>query len=313
MNEPLNSQIDNNFFYKKDKGSNENAEKEVNHLISKSKRKANTIYALQIFEFVLIILCIYFSPNNFTTKDSSDKIIVYSLIFGFSIAGILILYIFMLTEIIFTDEYSLLSSKREIKGIIEVLQDYFYESPFNAFGVMKSIYDYKSWIDISGKLRIENNSAEKLYLILFIKPNIQKYDKDLKLMDIEYSISEYKINSLKYYVKIGNSEPPFFKPVYFFLFGSFGLMGIYLFYVRCYIKRQEFTVQKILNEEEDFNTMKNRIGYDKYIPGISINGKEFLFDSNLTGGNIEKLKVVPSNFTSNTAEIELKYKVQVNL
>ena len=39
MNEPLNSQIDNSFFYKKDKGPNENAEKEVNHLISKSKSK----------------------------------------------------------------------------------------------------------------------------------------------------------------------------------------------------------------------------------------------------------------------------------
>ena len=90
-------------------------------------------------------------------------------------------------------------------------------------------------------------------------------------------------------------------------------MGIYFFYVRCYIKRQEFTVKKIVNEKEDFNAMKNSIGYDKYIPGISINGKEFLFDSNLTGGNIEKLKVIPSNYASNTAEIELKYNFKVNL
>ena len=214
--------------------------------------------------------------------------------------------------IVETDEYDLLSNKRGIKGIIEVLQDYFYESPFKAFDVSNN-YDYKSWIDISGKFLIKDNSAEKLYIILFIKPNVKKYDKDNKLMDIEYSIPDYKIKYLKHYVKIGNSEPACFKTNYFFLFCCFGLMGIYFFYVRCYIKRQEFTVKKILNEKDDFNTMKNSIGYDKYIPGISINGKDFLYDSNLTGGNIEKLKVVPSNFVSNTAEIELKYNIKVNI
>ena len=313
MNEPLNSQIDNSFFYKKDRGPNENVEKEVNHLISKSKSKARKIYILQILQFVLIILCIYFFPFNFYLDiDSLDKRILYMLIFSLSLGGIISLIILMMFAIVETDEYDLLSNKRESKGIIEVLQNYFYESPFKAFDVSNN-YDYKSWIDISGKFRIVDNSAEKLYIILFIKPNVKKYDKDNKLMDIDYSFPNYNIKSLKHYVKIGNSEPACFKTNYFFLFGCFGLMGIYFFYVRCYIKRQEFTVKKILNEKEDFNAMKNSIGYDKYIPGISINGKEFLFDSNLTGGNIEKLKVIPSNYASNTAEIELKYNFKVNL
>ena len=313
MKEPLNSQIDNSFFYKKDRGPNENVEREVNNLISKSKSKTRKIYIYQIVIFILVILCIYFFPYNFYSDlDSFEKQIVYPIIFALS-SGCIVSFIFlMMLGIVETDEYELLSKQREHKGIIEVLQDFFYESPFKAFDVRNN-YDCKSWIDISGRFRIEDNSFEKLYIILFIKSNVKKYDKDNKLMDIEYSIPDYKFTSLKQYVKIGNSDPACFNKGYFFLFGIFGLMGIYLFYVRCYIKRREFTVKKILNEKEDFNTMKNSIGYDKYIPGISINGKDFLYDSNLTGGNIEKLKVVPSNFVSNTAEIELKYNIKVNI
>ena len=64
-------------------------------------------------------------------------------------------------------------------------------------------------------------------MILFIKPNIQKYDKDLKLVNVEYSIPEYSINSLKHYAKIGNNEPIFFKDGYFIFFSIFGIVGIY--------------------------------------------------------------------------------------
>ena len=210
-----------------------------------------------------------------------------------------------------TDEYLLLSSKRDCKGIIEVLQDYFYKSPLDAFHVCD--FNYKSWVDISGKLCIQDSSAEKLYLILFIKPNIQKYDKDLKLGNAEYSVPEFSIILLKHYVKIGNKEPGFFKYGYFHFFSIFGIVGFYLFYVRCYIKIKEFTVKKILNEKDYLITMKQNIGYDKYIPGISINGKEFLFDSNLTGGNKKHIDVVPHDSVINTAEVELNYKVKVNL
>ena len=99
----------------------------------------------------------------------------------------------MMLGIVETDEYELLCNKREHKGIIEVLQDFFYESPFKAFDVRNN-YDCKSWIDISGRFRIEDNSFEKLYIILFIKSNVKKYDKDNKLMDIEYSILFLIIN-----------------------------------------------------------------------------------------------------------------------
>ena len=141
------SQIDNSFFYKKDRGPNENVEKEVNHLISKSKSKARKIYILQILQYVLIILCIYFFPFNFYLDiDSLDKRILYMLIFSLSLGGIISLIILMMFAIVETDEYDLLSNKRGIKGIIEVLQDYFYESPFKAFDVSNN-YDYKSWIE----------------------------------------------------------------------------------------------------------------------------------------------------------------------
>jgi hypothetical protein len=62
MKEPLNSQIDNSFFYEKDRGPNENVEREVNNLISKSKSKTRKIYIYQIVIFILVILCIYFFP-----------------------------------------------------------------------------------------------------------------------------------------------------------------------------------------------------------------------------------------------------------
>ena len=61
MNETLNLQANNDFFYKKDKGPNENVAKKVNHFIYKSKLKTYTIYILQILEFICIILSyIYF-------------------------------------------------------------------------------------------------------------------------------------------------------------------------------------------------------------------------------------------------------------
>ena len=241
--------------------------------------------------------------------DSVGLIVTFSLLFSLWLCGIIFSYIFMMFKIIETDEYSLLSSIRDCKGIVEVLQDYFYKSPSQAFNVYD--YDYKSWIDISGIFSIEDNSADKLYLILFIKPNIQKYDKDGKLGNVEYTF--YSYDSLKHYVKIGNNKPSFFNYGYFYFFYAFGLIGVYLFYVRCYIKLKEFTVKKILNAKDDLDTMKQNIGYDKYIPGISINGKEFLFDSNLTGGNREIIAVVPNEPILNNAEIELNYKVKVNL
>ncbi len=76
------------------------------------------------------------------------------IIFSLSLGGILSVIILMMFAIVETDEYSLLSDKRQIKGIIEVLQDYFYQNLFNAFDTNLYLYDYISWIDISGKLNI---------------------------------------------------------------------------------------------------------------------------------------------------------------
>ena len=311
MNEPLNSQINNDFFYKKDKGSNENAEKEINHLMYKSYCKVRTIYIMQFFEIISMILSYIFSPTHIKLlKDSSGKIILYSLIFGTCIAVIFIIYMILLWKITEIDEYNLLSNKRECKGIVEVLQDYFYKDPYDAFRV--SDFNHTSWMDVSGKFSLKDSSAEKLYLVLFIKPNVQKRDEDNKLGNVEYSIPSYSLNSYKHYVKVGNSEPLCFKYGYFWFFAAFGLAGLYLFYVRSYIKHKEFTVKKIFNKIDDFKTAKNKIGYDKYIPGISINGKEFLYDSSLTGGE-RKVYAVQKNLEPNNAEIELNYKVKVNL
>ena len=69
---------------------------------------------------------------------------------------IFIAYMFMLFKIIETDEYLLLSSKRNCKEIIEVLQDYFYKTPYDVFHVINH--------GLSGKLTIEDNSADKFYL-----------------------------------------------------------------------------------------------------------------------------------------------------
>ena len=302
-----NQNVDNNFFYKKDKGPNENVENEINHLLHKSQRKAKTIYILQITEFASIILSYVFFPS---LNASSGQIITFSLLLGLWITIGLLAYYFMIFYIMESEEYLLLSNKRQCKGIVEVLQDYFYKGPeiFNVIDL-----DSKSWIDISGIFSIEDNSADKLYLVLFIKPNIQKYDKEGKLVDVEYTIPEYSLSSFKHYAKIGNNEPSFLKFGYFITFASLGLVGFYLYYVRCYIKIKDFTVKKLLNARDDLNTMKQILGYDKYIPGISINGKQFLYDSNLTGANREITKVVKNEPTVNNAEIELNYKLKVNI
>lgn len=313
MNEPLNTPTTNNdFFYIKDKGPNENVENEMNHLINKSKKNVKMCYILQFTEIACIILCIIFNPYDFSTRTSVGAIITLSLLFGLFITIIIITYIFMMFRISETHEFILLSSKRECKGIIEVLQDYFYKTPFEVFRISEDISNYKSWIDISGKLTLNMSSAEKSYVILFIRPNIQKYDKDGKLGNIIYSYdSTYAYSNLIHYVKIGNEVPSFFNANYFYFFYCIGLGGLYLFYIRCYIKHAEFIVKKIINEKDDFNTMKQNMGYDdKFTPGISINGKEYMYDRNLAGGNIEVVeKKVPD---INMAQVELKYKIQVN-
>ncbi len=310
MNEPLNTPPTNNdFFYIKDKGPNENVENEMNHLIRKSKKSVKMCYILQLAEIACIILCIIFNPYNFS-DDSVGEIVTKSLLFGLFITIIIYAYIFMMFKITETHEYMLLSTKRECKGIIEVLQDYFYKTPFEVFRISEDISNYKSWIDISGKLTLNISSAEKSYIILFIRPNIQKYDKDGKLGNVIYSYDlTYAYSNLIHYVKIGNEVPSFFNANYFYFFEIIGLGALYLLYIRCYIKHAEFTVKKVINEKDDFNTMKQ--GYDDtFTPGISINGKEFMYDRNLAGGNIEVVeKKVPE---INTAEVQLKYKIQVN-
>lgn len=56
MKEPLNVHEANNFFYVKDKGSNQNVENEMDHLFHKAKCKVYTMYFWQILEIVCIIL-----------------------------------------------------------------------------------------------------------------------------------------------------------------------------------------------------------------------------------------------------------------
>jgi hypothetical protein len=319
MNEPFKTQVtnDNDFFYKKGKGPNEDVENEVNHLISKSKKNVKNYYILQIIEISCIILCCIVNPYSFSYKDTSvGEIIIKSLLFGLCITFIVVTYIFMMTKLIDIEEFCLLSDIRECKGIIEVLQDYFYKNPFNAFKISEKEYEYKSWVDISGKLTYNYGAAEKSYLVLYIKPQIKKYDEDGNIGNVKYSYesslfySSYK--QLRHYVKIGNKNPSFFNYKYFYLFTAFGLGGLYLMYVRYYIKIFDFTVKKIIHKKDDLNTLKTNIGYDdKLTPAISINGKEFVFDSNLTGGNIEIVNVVDPNV--NTAEVQLNYKIKVNL
>lgn len=319
MNELLNVQVtnDNDFFYKKDKGPNEDVENEVNHLISKSKKNVKNYYILQIIEIFCIILCCIVNPYSFSYKDISiGEIVIKSLLFGLCITFIVLTYIFMMIKLADIEEFCLLSNIRECKGIIEVLQDYFYKNPSKAFKIYEKEYEYKSWVDISGKLTYNYDAAEKSYLVLYIIPQIKKYDEDGNIGNVKYSYesslfySSYK--DLRHYVKIGNKNPSFFNYKYFYLFTAFGLGGLYLIYVRHYIKIFDFTVKKIIHKKDDLNTMKKNIGYDdKLTPAISINGKEFIFDSNLTGGNIEIVNVVDSNV--NTAEVQLNYKIKVNL
>jgi len=298
------------FFYKKDKGSNENVENEINHHIYKKKRNIIIIYIYQILELSSIFLIYKLWPFKYINENvSTTKIIILSLLLGLNITMLIVTYSSMIYRIVVdSDEYDLLSTKRKCKGLIEVLQDYFYNSPSKVFKIKEKEINYKSWIDISGKFSM--NLSEDSYLILFIKPHIIKYDIDGKLGNVNYLYDNYIHPYFlhKNYIKVGNKEPYCFHVNFFNFLFFIGLAGFYLYYVRCYIIVKEFTVKKIINEKDDLNTMKQNIEYDdKYTPGIFINGKEFLFDSNLTGRNIEIVQ------TETTTEIELNYKVKVNL
>jgi hypothetical protein len=58
--------------------------------------------------------------------------------------------------------------------------------------------------------------------------------------------------------------------------------------------------------------MKQNIRYDDWhIPGISINGKVYRFDSNLCGSNFIKEKIIENNPVS-SAEFECTYKIKIN-
>ena len=162
--------------------------------------------------------------------------------------------IFGLTDL---EEFCLLRDIRECKSIIEVLQNYFFKNPSKAFKISEKESEYKSWIDISGKLTYNYVAVEKSYLVLYIKPHIKKYDKDGNIGNLKYSYydsSSYK--ELRHYVKIGNKKSCIFNYKYFYFFVAFGLGGLYLIYVRYYIKIVDFNVKKIIHEKDDLNTMK---------------------------------------------------------
>ena len=72
MKEPLNVHEANNFFYVKDKGSNQNVENEMDHLFHKAKCKVYTMYFWQILEIVCIILACTMNPFSKIGKHDGD-------------------------------------------------------------------------------------------------------------------------------------------------------------------------------------------------------------------------------------------------
>jgi len=347
MEDPL-FQKNNNFFsfYKKDNGPNEISEEEINKQISKSKHKVCMSYFYQVL-FIIFYLTIYFaypfSEELFKTSTSIIKFVIWLVNLSCLLPTI---YPLSFCAIMDTDEYNILSDKKECKSLIEVLQKYFYTNPKIIFSfdynmknelsfvnkTLSEILEYKSSLDTSGLLTINHFSPEKLYLILFVKLNVQYYGEgskdesnlintkieNIRKISFDNNIESKKsytlnnINEHKYYIKVGNKEPSFFHYGYFIFFTALGLGGFYLFYVRLYIYIKEFVVRKLVNTREDLDTMKQNIRYDdRHIPGISINGKVYRFDSNLCGSNFIKEKIIENNPVS-SAEFECTYKIKIN-
>ena len=224
------------------------------------------------------------------------------------------------------DEYKFLS--RGGTPLNQVLEKYFYN---NNISVEYYITDYctgtktrgvslflpiQSCLDISGLLNIEPGQS---HFILFIKKYItfsgdrsminnffsslnhgfrgfpQQVKKELHFGESDDFAVKIRIlePACKYYVNVGNDSLSKF---YYLgiLCNLIGLGGVYLLYLRYLIPRKEFTIKKVISNE-NLEIVKQK--YPNSNPGYVFNNNQQTFDSPLKGNPVPQPFPTPEQFT----------------
>ena len=290
---------------------NKISEQDKNSMMSRYNIRVYFVYGFQVLAIIFFIVMV----------SAKDELTLYlSLMFFacFETAVITLNYVGI-------DEFKFLSS--DGTPLNQVLEKYFYH---NDVSVEYYVTDYctglktrglslflpiQSCLDISGLFTIEPGQS---FFILFIKkyitftgdPNMinnffislnkgfgnsLQIKKELKFGESEDFAVRIRIfePACKYYIKVGVNDSLSKYRLLGILSNLIGLGGVYLLFLRYLISRKEFTIKKVISNE-DLEIVKQR--YPNSNPGYLFNNNVNIFDSPLIGNNIPQPFPSSENF-----------------
>ena len=297
---------------------NKISEQDKNSMMSRYNIRVYFIYGFQVLAIIFFIVMV----------SAKDELTLYlSLMFFacFETAVITFNYVGI-------DEFKFLSSGGT--PLNQVLEKYFYH---NTVSVEYNVINYctglktkgvslflpiQSCLDISGLLTIEPDQS---YFILFIKkyitfmgdPNMinnffmslnkgfrnsQNIKKELNFGESEDFAVRIRIlePACKYYIKVGDNDSLSKYHLLGILSNLIGLGGVYLLFLRYLISRKEFTIKKVISNE-NLEIVKQK--YPNSNPGYLFNNNVHIFDSPLIGNDIPQPFPSPENFIPKVYQI----------
>ena len=132
--------------------------------------------------------------------------------------------------------------------------------------------------------------------------NIQQVKKELKFGESEeYAVTIRILEpACKYYVKVGDNDSLSKYRLLGTLSNLIGLGGVFLLFLRYKISRKEFTIKKVISNE-DLETIKQK--YPNSNPGYLFNNNTYIFDSPLIKNDTPQPFPTPEQFIPKTYKI----------
>ena len=275
---------------------NKISEQEKNSMMSRYNIRVYFIYGFQVFAIIFFIVMV----------SAKDELTIYlSLMFFACFETAIITF-----NCVGIDEFKFLRNGGT--PLNKVLEKYFYSNDPSVeyYGTdyctgsktigLSLFLPIQTCLDISGLLTIEPG---QYYFILFIKKyitftgdpsminnffnslkkgfgNIENIKKELHFGELEDFSVHIRIlePSCKYYVKVGDNDFLSKYRLLGTLSNLIGLGGVFLLFLRYKILRKEFTIKKVISNE-NLEIVKQK--YPNSNPGYLFNNNTYTFDSPL--------------------------------
>lgn len=297
---------------------NKISEQEKNSMMCRYNIRVYFVYGFQVLAIIFFIVMV----------SAKDDLTLYLSLMFFACFETAVITL----NCVAIDEFKILSSGGT--PLNQVLEKYFYH---NNPRVEYYITDYctgtktrgvslflpiQTCLDISGLLTIEPDQS---FFILFIKKyitfmgdpsminnffislnkefgNIQEIKKELKFGESDEFAVIIRIlePACKYYVKVGDNDSLSKYRLLGTLSNLIGLGGVFLLFLRYKISRKEFTIKKVISNE-DLEIVKQ--SYPDSNPGYLFNNNRFIFDSPLIKNDTPQPFPTPEQFIPKTYKI----------